>query len=387
MRNRMLFLLVAMLCFGLHGFAAKYKTIWANAELHKNADFKSEIVCQLDYGVFVECDNDSIDKGWQYVHAEGQGVNGWILGKYLVKVLPNGKLDSDGQFNLSASNNMVRRGIILECHKKNAHQSRSVMTWIECLGFLLIILFLIASADFSFPLMYSMMFVNTILFLLELYHIVGFVGDVTWFYSPSQVGWLWSIINFVLSVIIVTIQALSFSICIEAANYHGGRDCSPNLGFVALAVGLVAWFLCGTFRTDLGMQICVWFIIGSQLLQLLYFVFANFNNGGSWINLFVVTGFYILGLIVILMDVAVVIPTLISAGFALFMGHIFDKYRVSPSSVADNGPSYIDIHHTAHGTPYYNGPDGHMQNLISSSTGQYTDEQGRTFDENGYRKN
>ena len=89
----------------------------------------------------------------------------------------------------SASNGMIRRGIVLEWHEAMSHQSKSLMYWILGIGLALLFVTFGDKENQSSSHYYTMLVLFIALSILELYHLIGYDGDITWFYSPSAVGW------------------------------------------------------------------------------------------------------------------------------------------------------------------------------------------------------
>ena len=132
--------------------------------------------------------------------------------------------------------------------------------------------------------------------LLELYHLIGYDGDITWFYSPSAVGWGWTIVNFILTVAVFLGQVLSFVLCANFLLCSGGRECSVLPGLVCLIISIVAFFICGLFRIEKGVVYSLWFFPISQVCVFIYWIYCNVRDRGSWANMVATIAFYSLAL-------------------------------------------------------------------------------------------
>lgn len=244
-------------------------------------------------------------------------TQGWVQSKYLTQELAS--MESNyAQDTSSASNAMIRRGIFIELQKKFTHHSKSLMYWILGLGILMALLLLGDNEDCSTSHFITLLILFVTLSLLELYQIIGYEGDITWFYSPSVVGWLWSIINFILTVGVFFAQTMCFITCANFINNIGGRNCSVKPGLICMVVGLAAFFIFGLLRYDTGFKYSIYFIAISQVGLFVYWTYRNIRDGGNWLNLFIAIAFYIFGLATLLLVLAAILPTLLAVTIALF---------------------------------------------------------------------
>lgn len=239
----------------------------------------------------------------------------------------------------SASNGMIRRGIVLEWHEAMSHQSKSLMYWILGIGLALLFVTFGDKENQSSSHYYTMLVLFIALSILELYHLIGYDGDITWFYSPSAVGWGWTIVNFILTVAVFLGQVVSFILCANFLLYSGGRDCSVLPGLVCLIISIVAFFICGLFRIEKGFVYSLWFFPISQVCVFIYWLYCNARDRGSWANMAAVIAFYIFGVVSLLFVLAAIIPTLLAVIISLFFLNGFGNSSSADAQIKtlDNG--------------------------------------------------
>lgn len=371
-------LLTLLLFVPMELSAGEYMVTKIGVDVYTSPDRNHDAVCKLNYGKRVSCDFVP-EAEFQYVTFDDK--EGWIYTSFLGEI-PS---VSDGQQNLSASNNTVRRGIVLEYHAKFAHESKGAMTLLLFLGILLLVLCLVISNTGSSSVLFAMIAVDFIMFLIEIYHIVGFSGDVTWFYSPSQIGWMWSIINFFLCIIVIGVQALVFRFGIEHLSSYGGSYYSPMPGLIGTVCGLGAFFICGMFFFDLGAQICVYVVLGVQLLQILYMVYMTIRNQGNWVVLLITVLFYIVGLTALILDIAAVLPSVICIGICILVSDIIDYSSHSSWDPNQKTGPKVDIHQIDGDSGYYY-EDGTRHDVTYIGSGSWRDDRGRLYEGDGTRR-
>lgn len=188
----------------------------------------------------------------------------------------------------------------------------------------------------------------------EMVYFVTYKGDNTWFCSPDKVGWIWTIINFILFAILLFKQVVSFVDLSYASCYHGRRNIDFRLGVYGWGIGILAAIISTIFFKEY-LSIVLWCMLGVQFLQLALLVYNNIRDGGSWINLAYTIVFYVVGSIATLITLFHFLPLLIVVLIGYVILSIFSSS--SGSARCGNCRSYNN------GYCYYRG--------FSASSGDY----------------
>lgn len=144
----------------------------------------------------------------------------------------------------------------------------------------------------------------------EVIYFVTYKGDKTWFCSPDKVGWIWTIINFILFAILLFHQVISF-VCLNYAScYHGKRNIDFRLGVYGWAIGIIAAIISVIFFKEY-LHIVLWCVLGIQFIQIALLVYNNIRDDGSWINLIYTIVLYVVGSIATLITLFHFLPLLI----------------------------------------------------------------------------
>lgn len=119
---------------------------------------------------------------------------------------------------------------------------------------------------------------------LELYYCRDYPGDPTWFCSPDKVGWLWTVINFILFAILCIVQAFTMYVLNMASHVHGERGVNTNVGWILTGVAGVAFFVSGFFFQEYAMTV-LYVDLAGLACWMLWMVYCNARDHGSWLNL------------------------------------------------------------------------------------------------------
>ena len=93
--------------------------------------------------------------------------------------------------------------------------------------------------------LYCMGFI--ILLLIELYCMLFYNGDISWFCSPDNVGWILAGICFITFVGITLNQALVSVQTIMEMDYNTSRFCNYNVGLYSYGAAIIAYILTSLF--------------------------------------------------------------------------------------------------------------------------------------------
>lgn len=176
----------------------------------------------------------------------------------------------------------------------------------------------------------SLFHVASVLFLAlcvcELTYFITYTGDKTWFCSPDRVGWMATLVNFILFAIVLYLQVMAYTSLLHAADYHGRRSCDYRWGLYGGACGVVAAIVSALWFKG----VLSFILIGTaltQVAQLGLLVYHNIKDGGSVPNLIYSLVLYVVGFAATLVTFLNFLPMLIFALLAFFVLAIFGGGR------------------------------------------------------------
>lgn len=286
--------------------------------------------------------------------------------------------------NQSAANMMVRRGALMDFHDAIAHDSEVPVYSILGLGIFLAILIFVVMGTASEVAIYLAMLVFLALCGCEVWQIVGYNGDVTWFYSPSEVGWGSTIINFIITICILLGQLYAFILLTLSSNIIGDRHCNIYPCLICIPVGFVAWFILGILRLGSFMDYAVYFVLASQACQIVYFIYANIRNEGGLLNLLFTIFFYIIGICSLFLCFFVVLPAILLVWVLKYFLEGIQDFGDSLESEC-NQSNRIHILESANGDKWYVDDSGNSKHLYNNGSNIYHDLDGNWFDSDGFR--
>jgi hypothetical protein len=129
--------------------------------------------------------------------------------------------------------------------------------------------------------------------ICELSYII-FSPDQLWFCSPSVVGWIWTIVNFLLFGVFVVAQCITFVFLLVLIQSRGRYDSCLPISMIGVPILVVVFILFNMFWKD---SIDVVFYIGGALilLQLAFILYKSFQEECMGIGL-LMSLFYLIGL-------------------------------------------------------------------------------------------
>ncbi len=141
-------------------------------------------------------------------------------------------------------------------------------------------------------------YITSIVFLAlslsEIVYFLAFDGSKIWFCMPSQVGWLMTVVDYILFGILLYGQIMAFMSLIHASNYLGCRNSNISVGYYGWIAGIIALIVTAIFFKAYVNYVAL-AIIGVQTIQLIMFVYYNIKDGGGWLNLIFTIVLYTLG--------------------------------------------------------------------------------------------
>lgn len=159
--------------------------------------------------------------------------------------------------------------------------------------------------------------------LAELVYLVQMGGDSIWFCIPDTVGWLWTIINFLLFGFVVYNQFLCFFNTLEDVEYNSCGSFDKRWGLYSWAGGIVGGIVTGIFFPAAVAIVAVAFIV-CQIVQIVL-IFTGIVPRGGLGNAFLCAAVYLFGslaTVLILAHFVVLLIIVLVAYFVLYIiGH------------------------------------------------------------------
>lgn len=184
-----------------------------------------------------------------------------------------------------------------------------------------------------------------ILCFFEFYYFAGYTGDVTWFCSPDSVGWLWTIVNFLLFAFLCFIQVMTYVMLTAMVHYHGGRRCNVKTGYILTLVAIGAFIISGFFFQQYATTVIAVDLV-ALLGWLIWMGYCNYRDGGSWLNLMLAIALWVVGAAATLIMLFHFVVMLILVICAAIAGYIVlgmmgaSSGKRSSSSDSDDDSSY-----------------------------------------------
>lgn len=185
-------------------------------------------------------------------------------------------------------------------------------------------LFLIRKSRRETPLEDGLYTTNWVLFLTttlsELIYLKQMGGNAIWFCIPDIVGWLWTIVNFLLFGFVVYNQLICFFNTLEDAAYNSYGSFDKRWGIYSWAGGIIAGIVTGIFFPAAVAFVAIAFII-CQIIQIVL-IFKGVIPKGGWGNALLCVAIYLLGslsTVLILAHFVVLLIIVLVACFILYI--------------------------------------------------------------------
>lgn len=189
----------------------------------------------------------------------------------------------------------------------SAYQEEDAPFWEEVGGMeKLVFLILALSAVLFFfrmgrkedePLEGGFFVVNWILFcvisVIEIFYVLSMGSGTIWFCKPGEVGWIWTIVDFVLFGFVVYNQLLCFFNVLSDVQYNSCALFDWRWGIFSWPIAAVAGIVCQFFYKEGLIFVGTLFLI-CQLIQIIL-IFTRVVPRGGWGYAFLCTIIYLLG--------------------------------------------------------------------------------------------
>lgn len=340
-------------------FADAYRVSDRTLNVWETPSRQGNTVMQLNYGDLVEVVDSAADD-WVCIQANGK--TGYVWKIYLT---PDSEFpEEDKAENLSKSRKFIQ-WLKPDLNSTLGHDSR----WPVYLGLILGILVagfsLFRNDDDANPLAESgLTYIATFAFIglciCEIYHFRGYEGDPTWFCSPSLVGWLWTIINFILFSLIVVGQFVAMLTLLADLDALAGRFCNWIWCYGLIGFSIVV-LIVGIF-VPVALTVGGIILVGSQIVWPLWMMYANYRDKSSWGQLILCYIVYALGMLAFIMTIVYYIPLAVVAIIGifalLFIGRLPTGRSIVAPGIEVSGEGFVQGHYIGDGHNRFQGNNG-----------------------------
>lgn len=129
--------------------------------------------------------------------------------------------------------------------------------------------------------------------ILELVYLALMGGNAIWFCIPDTVGWVWTIIDFLIFGFIVYNQFMCFFNTLADVEYNSYGSFDKRWGFYSWGGGIIAGIVTGIFFPAAVVFVAIAFIV-CQIIQTIL-IFKGVVPQGGWGNAFLCFAVYLLG--------------------------------------------------------------------------------------------
>lgn len=228
-------------------------------------------------------------------------------------------------------------------------------------------LLLIRKSRGDTPLEDSLYTINWLLFLatalLELVYLQQMGGNAIWFCIPDTVGWLWTIINFLLFGFVVYNQFMCFFNTLEDTEYNSYGSFDKRWGIYSWVGGIIAGIVTGIFFPVAVAFVAIAFIV-CQIVQIVL-IFKGVVPKGGWKNAFLCVAVYLLGSLSTVLILAHFVVLLIIVLVAYFI-----LYIIGQSSKRSSRECCENCNHYSSG--YCNYHNGYVNDAYNKTCSHYS---------------
>lgn len=190
-----------------------------------------------------------------------------------------------------------------------------------------LVLFFIRKSRGEEPLEDSLYVANWILFLavtvVELVYLALMGTRATWFCMPDTVGWLWTVINFIIFAFVVYNQFMCYFNTLADTEYNSYGSFDKRWGLYSWGGLVVGGLVSGFFFQAAVPFVLVAFVV-CQLVQIVL-IFKGVVPQGGWGKAFLCTAVYLLGSVATLWVLAHFVVLLIIVLVAYFLLSLLGK--------------------------------------------------------------
>ncbi len=167
------------------------------------------------------------------------------------------------------------------------------------------------------------------LVVAEIAYVLMMGSKSIWFCYPDDVGWLMTIVNFILFGLVVYNQIMTFIETMGDVQYNNGSYIDTRWGIYSWIGGLIAAVICGIFFSKYMYIVGIAFLV-LQLIQI-FLIFKNRGDGGV-LGAFLFLGVYLFGSIATMLILVHFLTLLIIVLIGLLVLTIFAHSGSSSSN-------------------------------------------------------
>lgn len=200
---------------------------------------------------------------------------------------------------------------------------------------------------------------NWIVFLtlsiVELIYLALMGNDAVWFCMPDTVGWVWTVIDFLLFGFIVFNQFICFFNTLRDVMYNSGGGFGINWGLYSWIGGVIATVVCAIFFPPVLFFVGLAFLT-CQIIQIVL-IFKGVVPYGGWGQAFLCFAIYTLGSLATVLMLAHFILLLIIVLVTLFALYIVSKFSSQSSQRRCRTCNHYSFGHCSRNNRYINNAD------------------------------
>lgn len=273
-----------------------YKVSAKSLNIRAQPNKYGTVLGSLEEGTVIQV--SSIQNGWAKISYEGYSV--YVSSKYLIPVTPPSKANVESKSSSSSSGKSWLAKKLPAINAPDIPKTTSLLWFYTALILAAMVACIeLASDDGELYTSNSAVYaVNMLLFFAlsvsELIYFSTYAGDNLWFCMPGTVGWIMTIVDFLIFGFLCVMQCKSFKSLLIACDWYGDRTHNVSVGILGWIAGLVVFFVFLFFWKEY----IDWVVAGvllTQVIQLCVYVYYNINDEGSWGNLALTILFYIIG--------------------------------------------------------------------------------------------
>lgn len=221
------------------------------------------------------------------------------------------------------------------------------------------ILYFIRRSRGESPLEDGLYATNWVLFLtvaiFELVYLAQMGANAIWFCIPDTVGWLWTIIDFVIFAFIVYNQFMCFFNTMEDVEFNSDGCFDKRWGVYSWGGGIAAGIVTGIFFPFAAIFVVIAFAI-CQIIQIVL-IFKGVVPHGGWGSAFLCCAVYLIGSLSTVLILAHFMVLLIVVLIACFILYIFGQSsKRSSRKCCENcnhyGSGYCNYHNVYINDPH-----------------------------------
>ena len=176
--------------------------------------------------------------------------------------------------------------------------------------------------------------------LIQILYLVTMRDEAIWFCKPAQVGWLWTIIGFLLFSSVVYIQIKAFMETLEDFNYNYGGEVNWKLGLYSWPAAAVLYFVAIYLLPYLVYVVFIALLV-VQTIQIIR-IFKELTYYDGWGYALLVTIFYLIlsatTLWILVHFTPLLIVALLAGGALYLFGSTSNNTNNSPKSGSKIAP-------------------------------------------------